>query len=380
MIVFTFWAAIATILYTFLGFPVLIGLFAKWFARPVRQQAITPTVTLLIPAYNEAAVIAEKLENSLALDYPSTQLDIVIVTDGSNDETMAIVEQYANRGVRLFHQPERRGKIAAVNRVMPLMTSEIIVFSDANGMLDKGTIKALTRNFADPDVGAVAGEKQVSAGGEGLYWRYESFLKTCDSAISSVMGAAGELFAVRRELFAPPEPDSIIEDFVMSMRLVGDGWRVVYEPTAVSREEATSSLAADWQRRTRIAAGGFQSIARLGHLLDLRRGRISWQYISHRVLRWAVTPFLLPLVFVLNWVLWKRPLQPRSVQAFYRLLALGQTAFYGAGLVGYWQAKRGKQGGLLYTIFFFCFTNLAAIVGFGRRLTNRQPVTWEKAR
>ena len=372
MITVVMWFAVTIILYTFLGFPVLIGLFARWFPRPVRQQAITPTMTLLIPAYNEAAVIVEKLENSLAQDYPAAQLDIVVVTDGSNDTTMSIVQQYAHRGVRLFHQPERQGKIMAVNRVMPLMTSDIIVFSDANGILDKGTLKALARNFADPDVGAVAGEKQVSSGGEGLYWRYESFLKTCDSTISSVMGAAGELFAVRRELFTPPEPDSIIEDFVMSMRLVGDGWRVVYEPDAVSREDAAASLAADWQRRTRIAAGGFQSTARLGRLLNPRLGWISWQYISHRVLRWTVTPFLLPLVFALNILLVKRP--------FYAILVMSQTLFYGAGLLGYWQAKRGKQSGLLYTIFFFCFTNLAAIVGFARFITNRQPVTWKKVR
>jgi len=305
------WLAIATVIYTFLGYPLLVGLLARLLPRPVKQAAITPSVTLFTPAYNEEGIIAAKIENSLSLDYPADALEIVIVTDGSDDRTPEIVAAYANRGVGLYHQPERRGKIAAVNRVMPHITREIVIFSDANAMLDAGTIKAVVRNFADLEVGGVAGEKRVLGGGEGLYWRYESFLKRCDSALSSVMGAAGELFAIRRQVFEAPEEDSIIEDFIMSMRLVGDGWRVVYEPEAVVREDVSPSLTGDWQRRTRIAAGGFQSIRRLPHLLNPLHpthnggalGLAAWQYLSHRVLRWAVTPFLLPLIYLLNLLL-----------------------------------------------------------------------------
>lgn len=367
-----FFLTIGIILYTFFGYPLLAGAAAKWWPRPVRQAPIRPTVTLLIPAYNEAAVIAAKLNNSLALDYPSDRLTIVVVADGSDDETAVITQQFQPQGIQLYYQPQRQGKIAAVNRVMPHLNSDIVVFTDANAMLEPGTLTAIVRNFADPDVAAVAGAKKVTAGGEGLYWRYESYLKQCDSRLSSVMGAAGELFAVRHGLFAPPEQDSIIEDFVMSMRLVADGWRVVYEPEAIAREPAATTLNADWQRRTRIAAGGFQSVRRLPQLLHPRQGRVAWQYVSHRVLRWAVTPFLLPLAYLLNLALWPRP--------FYQLLLLGQTLFYLLAGWGGWRARQGVRRGLPYTIFFFCFTNLAALAGFWRYVTNRQPVTWQKVR
>jgi biofilm PGA synthesis N-glycosyltransferase PgaC len=278
------WLAVGTIFYTFLGYPLLIGLLARCARRPVRQAAITPRVTLLIPAYNEAAVIARKIENSLALDYPPEQLEIVVVTDGSNDGTADIVAGYADRGVHLYHQPQRQGKMAAVNRVMPLVGGEIVVFSDANAMIGRGALRALVRNFADPSVGGVAGEKQVLGGGEGLYWRYESFLKRCDSALSSVVGAAGELFAIRRSLFEPPPPDAVIDDFVMSLRLVEADWRVMYEAEAVATEEPSPTLAGEWRRRVRIAAGGFQSIRWLPGLLSPARGWVAWQYFSHRVL------------------------------------------------------------------------------------------------
>jgi biofilm PGA synthesis N-glycosyltransferase PgaC len=367
-----FWLAAGVIVYTFLGYPLLIGWLARCARHPVQRADIAPKITLVIPAYNEALVIADKIENSLALNYPQDQLEIVVVTDGSDDETPGIVAGYTKHGVRLHHQPQRQGKIAAVNRVMPLIGGEIVVFTDANAMLERGALRALARNFADPQVGGVAGEKHVRAGGEGLYWRYESYLKRCDSAVSSVMGAAGELFALRRELFQPPETDSLIEDFVMSLRLVEAGWRVVYEPEAVAREEGTTTLSGEWRRRTRIAAGGFQSIRRLPGMLHPKRGRVAWQYVSHRVMRWAVAPFLLPVVYVLNLILMAVP--------FYRWIGLGQTAFYAVALLGYALNRRGVRRGPWHAVFYFCFTNLAAVVGFWRYVTGSQPVTWAKAR
>ncbi|MCP4542492.1 MAG: glycosyltransferase family 2 protein [Chloroflexi bacterium] len=372
MLILLFWLAVGTIVYTFLGYPLLVGLVARWVRRPIRAAAITPTMTLLIPAYNEAAVIAAKIENSLTLDYPPEQLEIAVVTDGSDDETVDIVKTYADRDVRLLHQPQRQGKMAAINRVMPLLDSEIVVFSDANAMVGRGALRAIARNFADPAVGGVAGEKRVSGGGEGLYWRYESFLKRCDSGISSVMGAAGELFAIRHRLFEPPPPNALIDDFVMSLRLVEAGWRVVYEPEAAVTEPPSPTLAGEWRRRSRIAAGGFQSILWLPGLLNPARGWVAWQYFSHRVLRWAATPFLLPIAYVLNLFLLDLP--------FYRLVFLAQTIFYAAALLGYALARRGMQRGPLYAVFYFCFTNLVALVGFWRYVTGTQPVTWAKAR
>jgi len=367
-----FWLAVGVMVYTFLGYALLVGLLARAMERPVQRAASTPPTTLIIPAYNEASVIARKMENSLGLDYPADLLEVVVITDGSDDGTVDVVSSYAERGVRLYHQPQRQGKAAAINRVVPLVSGEILVFSDANTMIEPGALRALVRSFADPAVGGVSGEKQVQGGGEGLYWRYESYLKRCDSALTSVMGAAGEFFAVRRELFWPTEEDSVIEDFVLSLRLVEAGWRVVYESEAVATEDASPSLAGDWRRRTRIAAGGFQAMVRLRSLLNPAHGLVAWQYCSHRVLRWAVTPFLLPVIYGLNLLLVGQPL--------YRFLFLVQTAFYAAALLGYGLTRLGIRGGPLHSVFYFCFANAAALAGFWRYLAGTQPVTWAKAR
>jgi biofilm PGA synthesis N-glycosyltransferase PgaC len=367
-----FWLIVGVIFYTFLGYPLLIGLLAHCAPRPARKAAITPKVTLLIPAYNEAPVIARKIEDSLALDYPPEQLEVIVVTDGSDDGTVDIVAGYASQGVRLYHHPHRQGKMAAINRVMPLVDGEIVVFSDANAMIERGALRALVRNFADSSVGGAAGEKRVLDGGESLYWRYESFLKRCDSALSSVMGAAGELFAIRRCLFEPPPSTALIDDFVISLRLVEAGWRVVYEPEAVATEEASPTLAGEWRRRSRIAAGGFQSIRWLPSLLNPARGRVAWQYFSHRVLRWAATPFLLPAAYGLNLLLLGLPL--------YRLVFLAQTAFYAAALLGYVLTRRNIGWRPFRAVFYFCFANAAALAGFWRYITGTQPVTWAKAR
>jgi cellulose synthase/poly-beta-1,6-N-acetylglucosamine synthase-like glycosyltransferase len=365
-----FWLAVSVVLYTFLGYPLLIHLLARLRPRHDQTANIEPSITLIIPAYNEEAVIAAKIENSLVLDYPADKLRILIVADGSNDDTVTIARRYS--GVQVAHQPERRGKAAAVNRIMPAVNSDIVLFSDANSHFAPGTLRAMVRHFADPAVGGVTGEKRVQGGGEGLYWRYESWLKARDSQVSSVMGAAGEIFALRRPLFRPPEEDAIIEDFVLSMRLVAEGWRVIYEPAAVCYEPPTSSLTADWGRRTRIAAGGFQSLARLPQMLDPRRGLVAWQYISHRALRWAVTPFLLPAILMLNLLLWPKRL--------YRPLLVGQLLFYGMGLLGYRDARRGRSAGLPYAAFYFLLANVAAIAGFLRYIRGNQPVTWRKVR
>jgi len=368
---FLFWLLTGVVLYTFFGYAGLIALLARCCPRPARCASIAPSVALLILAYNEEDVIAAKLENSLQLDYPRDLLKIIVVADGSDDATVAIAQRYAGQGVAVWHQPTRRGKVAAMNRAVPLLDSEIVVFTDANAMLNRGALRALVRHFADPQVAVVTGERRVTGGGEGLYWRYESYLRRCDDRFGSTMGAVGELFAIRRALYQPPSDDTIDEDFFLSMRLVAAGWRIAYEPEAVAVEEPNRFLADDWERRARISAGGFQAIARLPEMLDPRRGRVVWQYVSHRLLRW-VSPLFLPLILLLSLALADRP--------FYRLVLGGQLAFYGAGVAGYWRARRGCRRGLLYVIFHFCMASLADIVGFWRLITGRQPVTWAKAR
>lgn len=376
-----FWVAVAICAYAYVGYGVVITLLAKLRPTPVRSDAAyRPTVSLIICAYNEERVIAEKLENSLALAYPPEKLEIIVVSDGSSDRTPRIVEGYAERGVISLHQPERRGKPAAANRAATLATGEVMVFSDANSMYNADSIARLVRHFADPAVGCVAGEKRIrEVAGErvshqaGLYWRYESFLKRMDSAVWSVVGAAGEIMAVRRSAFTPPEPDSFIEDFILSMRIAGQGYRVIYEPGATSLEEAPAADADEFERKARIGAGGFQSIVRLRGLLHPRHGMLAFQYLSHRVLRWAVVPLLLPLLLAINALL----LPSRPV--LYGLTLACQLLLYGVAALG--MALRTHPLGRVKFISvptYFVVMNLAVLAGLYRYLGGKQKVTWKK--
>lgn len=380
-----FWLAAAVCLYAYAGYGVVIALLAKLRPAPVHSDdAYRPAVSLIICAYNEEAVIADKLENSLALNYPADRLEIIVVSDGSTDRTPQLVEQYAARagGRRIvaLHQPERRGKPAAANRAATVATGDILVFSDANSMYNPDAIAKMVRHFADPAVGCVAGEKRIrEVAGErvshqaGLYWRYESFLKRMDSAVWSVVGAAGEIMAVRRAVFTPPEPDSFIEDFILSMRIAGQGYRVIYEPAAISLEEAPAADADEFERKARIAAGGFQSIVRLRGLLHPRHGMLAFQYLSHRVLRWAVVPFLLPLLAGLNLLL----LPSRPV--FYGLILLGQALLYGAAALGMLLKDRPLGRVKFISVpTYLVVMNLAVLAGLYRYLGGKQPVTWKK--
>ena len=376
-----FWVALAVVAYTYVGYAMIIALLARWRARPVLKNNITPTITVLVAAYNEEGCIASKIENALALDYPADKLELAIVTDGSTDRTPEIVSSYAERGVKLLHQPERRGKAAALARAFSLTQGEVVVFSDANCFFQKDALRKLVRNLADPDVGAVGGakrmlrEKETVAGqGEGLYWRYESFLKRCDSAVSSVMGVPGEVWAARREAYVLPEPDTLLDDFVASLRMVEAGWRVVFEPEALAYEEASPNLSAEWARRVRNAAGGWQAFFKLRGMLHHRSRLVTFQYLSHRMMRWMVAPTLLAPLFAANLAL------ALTAGPFYVLTLAGQLAFYGMAGLGWLLAWRGSQVGWLLAPFYVCMLNAAALVGGRRFLAGRQPVTWKKVR
>jgi cellulose synthase/poly-beta-1,6-N-acetylglucosamine synthase-like glycosyltransferase len=376
-----FWASVAIVVYAYAGYGACVALLARLRPRPPRAGDITPIVSFIIPCHNEAGWIAEKLENTLALDYPSENLEILVVADGCDDGTETLVERFADRGVRCLVQPVRAGKEAAMQFAAREARGDVLLFTDANARLNMGALRAMTRWFADPDVGCVAGEKRVvtatSSGkqsGEGAYWRYESMLKRLDSQVGSTMGGTGELIAIRADLMSVREADNIIEDFVLSMRVVEAGYRVVYEPSAIAEEEEPAQIENQFERRARIAAGGFQAMMRLAPLLDPRRGTVWWQYVSHRVLRWALVPFLLPLVVIINGVLARgRPL--------YQATFAAQVAFYAAAAVGWWR-RDDKVGKLpcFYFPFYFCAANAAAIVGCARLLSKRQTVLWKRTR
>jgi cellulose synthase/poly-beta-1,6-N-acetylglucosamine synthase-like glycosyltransferase len=375
-----FWIAVMLVAYAYLGYGALAAVLARAWQRPKAPAAPErlPSVSLVVAAYNEEDVILAKIANCFALEYPGDRLEIVIVTDGSTDRTPELAGGVT--GVRVMHAPERRGKIHALNRVMPTLDAEIVVFSDANAMLNPEALRRIVRHFQDPRVAGVAGEKRIKpraddvSTGEGFYWRYESALKRWDSRISSVMGAAGELVAVRREAYVPIENDTLLDDFVMSMRLVARGLRVVYEPEAYATEEASPTIAEEFKRKARIVAGGWQAVFRLWPLLIPTRPLIWLQYVSHRVLRWVLVPALLPIIFLSNMLLaW-------SVGGAYGWLLQLQLALYGAALLGWWLQERGIRTPVLYLPFYFAFLNAAALVGAYRFWTGAQSVTWEKAR
>lgn len=380
MLKICFWMLAALVGYTYLGYGAIIGLLARVIPHPVMHDGQTRPVTLLIAAYNEADIIDAKIQNALALDYPRDRLEIVVVTDGSTDRTPEIVAEYRAQAVVCYHCPERRGKMAALKRVLPLTGGEIVVFSDANTLYNPAALHAIVAPFADPQVGCVAGEKRVlvpGAGeqgmvsGEGLYWKYESFLKRMDSRVYSVVGAAGELYAVRRSLLELPPDNSLIDDFMVSMLVARKGYRIIYEPRAQANETEPPGLGDEFERRCRISCGGFQSIWWLRGLLSPRYGLLWFQYVSHRVMRWAVAPPALPLLLLLNLALARSPL--------YRVLLGLQAVFYVAAGAGLLLAQRGRRIKALFVPGYFVMMNGAALVGFYRYITRSQQITWKKA-
>ncbi|WP_316928886.1 glycosyltransferase family 2 protein [Nafulsella turpanensis] len=345
------------------------------------DKVYTPTVTLLVAAYNEELDIEQKIKNSLALEYPEDKLQLLFITDGSNDRTPEIVAKHP--GVQLLHQPERKGKIAAVARAMPLVTSEITIYTDANTMLNKEAIQKIVRHYQRPEVGAVAGEKQVvspeqdaaAGAGEGFYWKYESTLKRWDSELHTVVGAAGELFSIRTSLFEHVPADTLIEDFYMTLRIAQRGYRVVYEPEARAVEPPSADSREELKRKVRIAAGGIQAIVRLKALLNpFRYGMLSFQYISHRVLRWTLAPLALLILLFCNIGLALQGL------FLYQLLLAGQLLFYACALAGYWLESRKLKVKVFFIPYYFFLMNYAVYAGFFRYLRGRQSVLWERAK
>ena len=384
-----FWVSLLIIFYSYIGYGILLWILVKLKAgyvskkQPIPgQPAFFPEVTLVIAAFNEAAFIEKQILNSLALDYPAGKLRFLFVADGSSDETVDIIKTYPS--IELHFKPEREGKSMAINRIIPLVTTDIVVFSDANTLLNKESIREIVQHYQDPTVGAVAGEKVVAAAGgeagvagsgEGLYWKYESFLKKLDARFYSVVGAAGELFSIRTSLFEPVSKDVLLDDFIISMKICKKGYRVMYEPGAYATEAPSFSLKEEQKRKIRISAGGWQSVFMLKSLLNIfKYGRLSFQYISHRVLRWIVCPWLLPALFIANWVLLY------ANQSFYTGIFWCQVLFYMAAFIGWLFAQINIKVKLVYVAYYFVFMNIALYLGFLRFINKSQTVLWDKAK
>lgn len=394
----SFWLLLIIVGYTYLGYGLLLaGLVALRAALGRRRRvpevgSYLPTVTLVVPAYNEMDCLEDKLLNSLALDYPADRLQLLFVTEGSTDGTAEFLQSWQRTEPRLgvMGGAERRGKIEAINRAMVKVKTHLVVFTDANTTLNRDALRQITRHFADPVVGAVAGEKRIqtlgteaaAGAGEGLYWKYESWLKRLDTELHTVVGAAGELFAVRTELYDRVEPDSLLDDFMISLRIAAQGYRVVYEPEAYALERPSASIGEEKKRKVRIAAGGFQSIARLKPLLNpFDYGWLSFQYVSHRVLRWAVTPFCLPLLLVLNAALVALPDAGIGLPGWvYGLLLIGQILFYAAAWVGNQLENKKVRIKAFFVPYYFFFMNYCALLGYRRYRRGNETGVWEKVR
>jgi cellulose synthase/poly-beta-1,6-N-acetylglucosamine synthase-like glycosyltransferase len=378
------WIYFFIVVYTYLGYGALLYcmvLIKRMLYSPTQLSndgAYEPLISILVAAYNEEDFIEKKILNTLELDYPPNKLEILFITDGSTDETPKIVSQYPK--IRLLHQVERQGKIAAVRRAMQFVSNPIVVFTDANTFLNKQAIRNIVKHYRNPLVGGVAGEKRIyvkekdaaNAAGEGIYWKYESQLKKWDSELYSVVGAAGELFSIRTKLFEPVPNDTIIEDFYITLLIAEKGNKIVYEPEAFALEGPSVSVDEELKRKIRIAAGGIQAIFRLTNLLNIfKHGLLSFQYISHRVLRWTLTPIALVLLFVSNLFLLAAP--------FFKVTLVLQILFYLSAFIGFLFQKENIKIKVFFIPYYFVIMNYAVFRGFFRFVSGRQTVLWERA-
>jgi cellulose synthase/poly-beta-1,6-N-acetylglucosamine synthase-like glycosyltransferase len=372
--------------YAYLGYGMVLFIAVR-IARLLRKSgrpnddAELPVMTLLIAAYNEKDQVAIKMKNTRELDYPDDKLRVLWVTDGSDDGTDRAVAAYPD--VRVLHQPERKGKIHAMNRAMLLVDTPLVVFSDANTLLSRGALRKIARLFTDPRIGCVSGEKRIqmrthehaSAAGEGIYWKYESLLKKWDAELYSVVGAAGELFAVRTVLYQAVPDDTILDDFVISLGIAMRGYRIGYDAEAYAVETGSESVAEELKRKIRISAGGIQAIIRLRPLLNIRKyGILSFQYISHRVLRWTLAPVCLVLLLPLNgWLCF-------TTGGIYAWFLAFQILFYLLAGIGWFLAGKKIKSKIAFVPYYFLIMNLAVLAGMKRYAHKQQNVLWEKAR
>ena len=371
-----FWYSLWTLIYIYIGYPILVWRLARMFGGDPQHEPITPTVSLLIPAYNEEAHIEAKLRNSLALDYPKDRLKIVVASDGSTDRTNAIVKRFHAQGVQLLAIPYNIGKAAMLDRTVPLLRGELVVFSDASSELEPDALRNLVRSFADPRVGCVSGFYRLRGSpdlrrqGEGLYWRYETFIKQQESRLHSILGAHGAFYAIRKILFSRLGEAEINDDYLIPMRIVAQGCRAVYEPSAVAWECEVASLEGEFARRRRIAAGNCQQIIELRQLLNPLRGWIAFTFFSHKVLR-TIAPLLMITLLVSTF--WLPPFWSSGMLS-------AQALFYASAFMGYVCQRRGRDARWLSPPLYFCLGNLAMLAGVVKYCFSKQSLVWERAR
>jgi len=385
-----FWVLLFIVFYAYLGYGILLFILIKLkrifgAKKPTSTNPdYEPEVTLFVAAYNEKDYVNAKVKNSLSLEYPAEKVKHIWVTDGSNDGTPDLLRTYD--GIEVYHLDARGGKIGAMNRGMQFVKTPIVIFSDGNTMLGHESIRRIVNLFSDPKVGCVSGEKRIfgkdkdaaAGAGEGLYWKYESTLKKWDAELYSVVGAAGELFAIRTELFQEVEKDTLLDDFIISLRVAQKGYTIQYDPEAYAIESASANVKEELKRKVRISAGGIQSVVRLASLLNIFKfGTLSFQYISHRVLRWTLAPLSLLLMIPIGLIIAIN--EGIFKFGFYSILFWLQILFYAAALLGWYLENKSIKVKLLFVPYYFFIMNLSVFLGFKRYLKGSQSVNWERA-
>ena len=385
-----FWICLVICVYTYVGYGILLYLLIlikrllKGKPQPMSlpDDSELPDVAFMVCAFNEEDVVEMKMQNIHELDYPKDKLHIIWVTDGSTDNTNERLQAYPD--VEIVFSPERRGKTAALNHGISQVKSEITVMTDANTLVNREAIREIVRCMQDPQVACVAGEKRVmsrhegeiAAEGEGLYWKYESTLKRLDSELYSAMGAAGELNAIRTKLYEPMPETALLDDFVMSMKLVEQGYRIAYTSNAYAMEYGSANLEEESKRKRRIAAGGLQRSWWLRSMMNpFRYPLVAFQFVSHRVLRWSITPIAMLALIPLNVAL-----VMMKAGTAYTVIWILQIIFYLAAFGGYLLEQRGKKNKLLYVPYYFLFMNINVFRGMHYLKTHQGGGTWEKAK
>ena len=373
-----FWASVGAMAYVYVGYPLLLFLVSRLWSRPVAKAPVTPTVTMVIAAYNEEQAIAGKLDNSLALDYPADRLDIMVASDGSTDGTNRLVREYAARHpgrITLLDLP-RAGKTAGQNQAAEVATGEILVFSDATTMYDPGAVRAMVANYADPLVGSVGGDvryvregEEVTGKGRQMYWNYEASIRRWESRIFTVIGATGCIYSLRRSLYTHLDP-AAISDFVQPAKALLQGYRSVVEDDATCYEVAESKqMGEELRRRARVVHRGIRGVGYMAEVLHpFRHPFLCFQIVSHRLLRWGI-PFLLIAAFVANAFLLDAP--------FYQWTLALQLAFYGGALAALVLDRWHIRPRGLFVPLYFCLVNLAPLIAVWSLLKGEKKIVWE---
>lgn len=382
-----FWTILGLMLFSYLGYTILLAIITltkKFFLKKGKNTPtdFLPDITLVIAAYNEEKNIDDKVQNTLQQDYPHDKITHLWVNDASTDETKTLLEKYSN--IKILNQPERSGKIAAINLAMQHVKTPITIFTDANAMLSKNAIRSIVAPFSNYKVGCAAGEKRIvlnthenaAATGEGIYWKYESVIKKLESDCNSTLSATGEIYAIRTELFENVNSDTILDDFAISINILKKGLLIKYIPEAYACEKGSANISEEKKRKIRIAAGSFQSLFRNLELLNpFKQPFLTFQFFSHKILRWFILPLSLFLVPLLNILILLENWQNTT----YLITLSAQVAVFLAILLGWLLKDKIVSSKWMFLPFYLFMMNISIIQGFFRFIKGTQNVRWDKS-